>query len=219
MKRWARSGVATACLVLAGACRDDQTEVQRQTQELAEAQKDVARVTEQLGSDLDEAKGEVARLEQKLAMARQGLTDEVLENQRELQEALKAQGQKVESELNEASREAEIHSRDTQAALQALSQTGSGDAPARDEIVHVRGGPDPRHGQADAGAEAAEPQAPRLDMHAPEPMGTPSAAPPPTPDAPAPAPTPAPGSPPPASSSTPAPAPTPMPEPPPAAPN
>jgi hypothetical protein len=204
-------------MLLALAC-DEQTEVQRQTRELQAAQKDVARVTEQLGSDLDKAKGDVVRLEQKLAMARQGLTDDVLENQRELQEALKTQEHKVETELNEATREAEIHSRDTQAALQQLSQNpapapeappaaapvGSpgNDPVARDELVPVRGGPDPRFDAADAGAETtlAPPPAPAPPApapgapppadpgHTPAPSAAPPLAPEPAPAPPAPAP-------------------------------
>jgi TolA-binding protein len=190
MKRWAISGVSTACIVLAMACEDNQTEVQRQTQELQEAQKNVGQVTSQLGADLDKAKGDVVRLEQKLAMARQGLTDDVIENQRELQEALKAQEKKVETELNEASREAEIHTRDTQAALQALSKNGNGEAPARDEIVPVRGGPDPLHGEADAGAQRTAPAV--TDPHLAPPVAAPAPSATPPVSGPAPEPTPAP---------------------------
>jgi hypothetical protein len=42
MNRWAKTGVATACIMLAFAC-DEQTEVQRQTHELEDAQKSVAK--------------------------------------------------------------------------------------------------------------------------------------------------------------------------------
>lgn len=214
MKRWPIAGVSTACIVLSVAC-DEQTEVQRQTRELQEAQKNVAQVTSQLGADLDKAKGDVVRLEGKLAMARQGLTDDVLENQRELQEALKAQEHKVETELNEASREAEIHTRDTQAALQALGQTSGGESPARDELVPVRGGPEPRFDGADAGTEAlsAPPPAaltpgstpPASAPPAPEPAALPPVSPPPVSTSPAPEPV----APPPAPSEPVAPSPSP----------
>src|SRR5688572_185725 len=94
MKRWARIGTLTACVALALGC-DEQTEVQRQTRDLQEAQKNVARVTQELEGQLERAKADVARLEQKVALARQGLTDDVLENQKELQAALQAQERRV----------------------------------------------------------------------------------------------------------------------------
>jgi len=212
MNRWAKTGVATACIMLAFAC-DEQTEVQRQTHELEEAQKSVAKVTEQLATDLDKAKGDVARLEQKLAMARQGLTDVVFENQRELHDALKAQEHKVETELKEATHEAEVHSRDTEVALRTLGQTAGGNAmPPREELVPVHGGPEPGYAGADAGSEATR-------VPAPPPSGTenasPASAPPPVPPAPS---VPVPSAPPPvppaaAAPAAPEPAPAPPPEP------
>src|SRR4051812_40956417 len=123
MKRWALMGAVSAGFVLALACADEQTEVQRQTRELQEAQKNVGKVTGELEKELADTKANVARLEQKVAMARQGLTDDVLENQKELTEALKAQEAKVQAEVGEAQREAQIHSRDSEAALRQLSQT------------------------------------------------------------------------------------------------
>lgn len=121
MKAWARIGTLTACVALAFGC-DQQTEVQRQTRDLQEAQKNVAQVTQELEGELERAKADVVRLEQKVALARQGLTDDVLENQKELQEALQAQERRVSDELGQAKREAQIHSRDTEAALKQLGQ-------------------------------------------------------------------------------------------------
>jgi hypothetical protein len=121
MKAWARISTLTACVALAFGC-DQQTEVQRQTHDLQEAQKNVAQVTQELEGELERAKADVIRLEQKVALARQGLTDDVLENQKELQEALHAQERRVSDELGEAKREAQIHSRDTEAALKQLGQ-------------------------------------------------------------------------------------------------
>jgi len=122
MERWARIGTLTACVALAFGC-DGQTEVQRQTRDLQEAQKNVAKVTQKLEGQLEQAKADVARLEQKVALARQGLTDDVLENQKELQAALQEQEHRVENELGQAKREAQIHSRDTEAALRQIGQT------------------------------------------------------------------------------------------------
>jgi hypothetical protein len=161
MKPWGRWSAVTACFALALAC-EQQTEVQRQTLDLQEAQKNVAKTTQELESQLAKAQADVARLEQKLALARQGLTDDVLENQKELTEALQAQEHKVEAELGQAKREAQIHTRDSEAALKQLGQTAppaaattpavdpaqAGPAPVdnpdRSELVPVKGGPDPR---------------------------------------------------------------------------
>lgn len=121
MERWAQIGTLTACVALAFGC-DQQTEVQRQTRDLQEAQKNVAKETQELEGQLERAKADVARLEQKVALARQGLTDDVLENQKELQDALQAQERRVTDELGQAKREAQIHSRDTEAALKQLNQ-------------------------------------------------------------------------------------------------
>jgi hypothetical protein len=165
MYRWARISTAAACLALAFGCDGEQTEVQRQTRDLQEAQKNIGKVTQELESELAKSKADVIRLEQKVAMARQGMTDDVLENQKELQEALKEQEQKVQSELGEAKREAQIHNRDTEAALKQLGQASVPAAPAageavappvegavppvtptdmptREDMVPVRGGPD-----------------------------------------------------------------------------
>jgi TolA-binding protein len=160
MTRWAHMGVLSACFALAIGC-EQRTEVQRQTRELEEAQKNVARQTEELESQLETARSDVARLEQKVALARQGLTDDVLENQRELTEALKAQEQNVQKEVGQAKREVEIHTRDSEAALKQLGQTAAPVAeapppvelaapvpvplenPEPSDLVPVKGGPDP----------------------------------------------------------------------------
>lgn len=129
MKPWARIGMLTACVALAFGC-DTQTEVQRQTRDLQEAQKNVAKETQDLEAQLERAKADVIRLEQKVALARQGLTDDVLENQKELQQALQAQEKRVAEEVGEAKREAQIHSRDTEAALKQLGQAPAPADPA-----------------------------------------------------------------------------------------
>lgn len=198
MNRWIRISALSACVASALAC-DEQTEVQRQTRDLQEAQKNVARVTEQLESQLAEARADVVRLEEKVALARQGLTDDVLENQKELQAALKAQESKVETELGEAKREAQIHNRDSEAALKQLQSApapaaaeapvGPGQSaevtpvpsenPDRYDLVPVKGGPDPR---SEGTVE--------MERGTPAPAAPPAAV---TPnDPPAPAPTPAP---------------------------
>jgi TolA-binding protein len=184
MKRWTRmtaSGALSAGFALALAC-DQHTHVERQTRDLQEAQKNVGKETQELESQLAKAKADVARLEQKIALARQGLTDDVLDNQKELTEALKAQGHEVQSELGEVKREAEIHGRDTEAALKQLGQTGAAaasseapppvdpaqpaqmppDNPDQNELVPVKGGPDPApEGAVDIEPGTPEPTRPR----------------------------------------------------------
>lgn len=121
MFRYQAIGCVAAC-VAALAC-DQQREVQEEAQDLREAQKNVGGVTSELQAELERAKAEVARLEEKLAMARQGITDEVLSERKELQESLKEQEREVRGEVQEAKREAELHNRDTERATQELQQT------------------------------------------------------------------------------------------------
>jgi hypothetical protein len=195
MKSWALMGVGAACFTLALAC-DQQTEVQRQTRELQEAQKNVGKVAQELETQLADAKANVVNLEQKLELARQGLTDDVLENQRELTAALRAQEDKVRSELGEAKREAQIHSRDTEAALKQLGQSAASneplppadpaqpaqaplEGPDHEDLVPVKGGPDPR-AEGDVDIEPGTPEPP-----APPAAVTPNDPPAPTPAPPA----------------------------------
>jgi len=194
MSRWVLMSALTAGLAGAVAC-DAESEVQRQTRELQAAQKHVGKETKRLEEELGRAQADVARLEQKLLLARQGLTDEVLENQKQLEEALKAQDQKVREELNHAQREAQNHTRDTEAALKQLGQTpppatsaptatptaaasGAAPAPARDELrreelLAVRGGPELGEG-VDAGEDDVPPEAPSSTPPAAHPSAEPA---------------------------------------------
>jgi len=173
MNRWVKTGALCASIAFALGC-DEQTEVQRQTNELAEAQKNVGKVTEELTTDLEKAKADVLRLEQKIALARQGLTDDVLENQKELQEALKAQEHKVQTEQNEAAREAQIHDRDTEGALKVLGQGNA--APTHDPALQTAQGTStpgtegevPAHGEM-VPVKGADPTPPEPQMPAPVP--------------------------------------------------
>jgi hypothetical protein len=160
MKAWARISTLTACVALAFGC-DQQTEVQRQTHDLQEAQKNVAQVTQELEGELERAKADVIRLEQKVALARQGLTDDVLENQKELQAALQAQERRVSDELGEAKREAQIHSRDTEAALKQLGQAP---APAEQPAAAAPAEDMPLEPPPAAPAPPAASDAPREDL-------------------------------------------------------
>src|SRR5689334_13634193 len=193
MSRWILMSALTACVAGAAAC-DAESEVQRQTRELQAAQKDVGKETKRLEEELGRAQADVARLDQKLSLARQGLTDAVLENQKQLEEALKAQDEKVRDELNHAQREAQNHTRQTEAALKQLGQTppvtSAAPPPTRDELrreelLAVRGGPELGEGP-DAGDEDHVPQGQQSASPAPAPEPPPAAA--PAPAAPEPAP-------------------------------
>jgi hypothetical protein len=190
MKAWARISTLTACVALAFGC-DQQTEVQRQTHDLQEAQKNVAQVTQELEGELERAKADVIRLEQKVALARQGLTDDVLENQKELQAALQAQERRVSDELGQAKREAQIHSRDTEAALKQLGQAP---APAEQPAAAAPAENMPLEPPPPSPAPPAASDAPREDLvpvrgsdmettPEPDPV-TPPATPPPAPPQP-----------------------------------
>jgi hypothetical protein len=203
MARWVQMSAVMASIAWMAAC-EQQTEVQRQTRDLQEAQKDVGKVTQQLESDLAKSREDVARLEQKLAMARQGLTDDVLENQKELQEALQAQEHNVQTEIGQAQRESEIHRRDTEAALKTLEESAAAPeqlnaappapAPAesvdREQVVPVKGGPDaPTEMPANPDVRNSPEETPApAPGTAPDTTTSPGAAAPPAP-APAPAPT------------------------------
>jgi hypothetical protein len=111
-----------AGLLCAFGC-DRGTNVEQETRELREAQNQSPEVMKQLQADLDHAKAEVIRLEKKLALARQGITDDVLEEREDVEHALREQGRKVQGEVNEAKREAELNNRDVANATERLRQT------------------------------------------------------------------------------------------------
>jgi predicted RNase H-like nuclease (RuvC/YqgF family) len=151
-----------AVLVLGLACQGGSTtDVQQEAKDLREAQSRSPEVAKSLEADLAQAKAEVARLEQKLALARQGVTDDVLDERKELEQSLQQQQRHVQNEINEAKREAEQHNQDTQKATEVLegskpparveaevtTQTRVTPAPAtaapaeteRQEVIQVRG--------------------------------------------------------------------------------
>ena len=128
MERYRAIGFVATCIA-ALAC-DQQREVQQEAQDLREAKNRVGNVTAELQADLDEAKAEVVRLEEKLAMARQGVTDEVLSERKELEESLKEQEREVKGEVQQAQREARLHNEDTAQAARQLEKTAP---PARVE--------------------------------------------------------------------------------------
>jgi chromosome segregation ATPase len=112
---------ATACAA-ALSC-DRNSDVQEETRDLREAQSNVAREVTQIERDLGNAKAEVVRLEEKLALARQGITDDVLEERKELEQSLKSEQREVQGEINEARREAQALDQHVEQAARELERT------------------------------------------------------------------------------------------------
>jgi predicted RNase H-like nuclease (RuvC/YqgF family) len=149
-------------------------DVEQETRELKEAQNQSPEVMKQLQADLDHAKAEVVRLEKKLALARQGITDDVLRERQDVERALHEQERRVQGQVNEAKREAERNERDIANATQPLEQTrppagvtaevqsrstvqqsppAAAGTVERQEVIPVRGREEPAPA-ADAGAPA-----------------------------------------------------------------
>jgi hypothetical protein len=175
-----RVGCIAACLAVALAC-NTQREVEKQTQNLREAEANTGNVTKQLEAELAEAKGEVARLENKVTLARRGITDEVLAARKDLEQSLGEQQKRVEGEVKEAQSQAQQHNQDTQRAARELErtqpparvesevvtqtevtpQTRQVETVERQEVIPVRGGPQKTvTTSADAGSQVAPSSAP-----------------------------------------------------------
>jgi hypothetical protein len=197
----------TAGLGLALACEQGST-VEAETRDLAEAQKNTSNVAKDLEVQLEKAKAEVVELEKKLALAREGITDDVLEERKELQRALDAQRRELQEDISETQREAQALNQNTERAIQQLQQTQPPahvdstvktetdvvpstqppiESTTRDEVVPVRGVDTPPPA---APPPAAPPPAAPQPPEPPKVEPTPSAA-APTPPPPEPQPTPA----------------------------
>ena len=151
-----------ASLGLSLACNKG-SDIESETRDLAEARKNTGNVAKDLEERLQKAKAEVVDLEKKLALAREGITDDVLMERSELQGALESQKREVQKQVNEARRESQVLSKDTDRATEQLQQTQPPaqvdsrvktetevvrgaqqqvEAPSRTEIIPVRGGPE-----------------------------------------------------------------------------
>lgn len=110
----------TMASVLTFACEDS---VQDEMQDLREARENAPREVQELRQELEESKQRVKQLEEDLARAERGVTGDVIEERRELTEALKEERQNVRGELNEAQREALEHNKKVEASEGALEET------------------------------------------------------------------------------------------------
>lgn len=116
--------------LLAAACERNR-DVKVEVEDLQEARGRTGEVVQDLEQRLEEAKAEVIRLEEKLALARQGVTDEVIEKRQDLQEALKSQEAQVRNEVSEAQKEAKEYNSQSAAARKQLEETQPGQAQAK----------------------------------------------------------------------------------------
>jgi hypothetical protein len=172
MNRYSTFPLIGLLLGLAAACEQG-SRVESETRELTEAQNNSGNVAKDLEAQLQTAKANVIELEKKLAMAREGVTDEVIQKRADLEDALKEQQQQVQQEVNEAKREAQTLNKDTDRAMQQLRQTQpparveaqvrtetqvvpgaqqQQETPGRTELIPVRGGPEEQRQDAAGGA-------------------------------------------------------------------
>jgi len=119
-----RTSTRVLLLVMLGTagCNRD-TEVRQEVKELEEARQESPGVAQDLRKEIQDKKAEVAQLEEKLALAERGVTDEVLEERRDLKEAVREQENEVRREVNEAQGAAQVHTAESERARVALEAT------------------------------------------------------------------------------------------------
>jgi len=111
-----------AGLAVAGCQRQD-NEVKEQLHDLKQAEQNSPNVAKSLEQQLANAKAEVVRLEEKLALAKQGVTGDVLKERQELDQALRDQEKKVDTKVQEAESAARAHNQDAVKAREELEHT------------------------------------------------------------------------------------------------
>jgi len=110
-----------AGLLLAGCNRRD--EVKEQLHDLKQAEENSPQVAKSLEQQLASAKADVVRLEEQLALAKQGVTKDVVKERQELNEALNNQQKRVSKEVQEAQGAARAHNEDSEKAREELQRT------------------------------------------------------------------------------------------------
>lgn len=113
--------VAVFALAMLGCNR--RADVREQVKELHQAEQAAPEKAQQLQHQLDGAKAQVAQLEQKLALAKQGVTDDVLRERQELKSALRQDERDVNAQVRQAQGSANRHNTDVENAEKALERT------------------------------------------------------------------------------------------------
>jgi hypothetical protein len=102
---------------------DRESKIADEVGDLREAQQNSPKVAADLEQELARAKAEVVRLEEQLALARQGVTNDVIEERKELKNALNEQQKEVKEEITEAQKAAQQHNTESEVAQQELQRT------------------------------------------------------------------------------------------------
>ena len=114
------SGLLAAALVVG--C-DKSSDVNKEVDELKQAQNESPKVAGDLQQELDNKKAEVVQLQEKVALAKQGVTDEVIKEKEDVKEAMKNEEQEVREKIAEAQGAAKAHSDQGENAARQLQQT------------------------------------------------------------------------------------------------
>lgn len=101
---------------------DKSNDVKEEIQELEQAQQQAPQEAQELQQELEQKKQEIANLEEKLALAKQGVTDEVREEKKDVKEAMKEQAEDVRDEIQEAQGLAQEHRAESEQAAQKLQE-------------------------------------------------------------------------------------------------
>lgn len=118
------AGAALAVVLALVGC-DQKGDVNKQIEDLKEAERESPQQAAELKNELDKAKGDVVRLEEKVALAKQGVTDDVVKEQEELKQALGHQEREVQEDVKEAQGKARALNTDVNKAQGELQRVQS----------------------------------------------------------------------------------------------
>ncbi len=91
--------------------------------DLREARKSSGEVVKRLEADLEEARANLESIQKELALARRGITDEVIEERADLAKALTKDRKGIQNDISKAEGEAEKYEENTKAAANLLKET------------------------------------------------------------------------------------------------
>ena len=114
------SGLLAAALAVG--C-DKTGDVNKEVDELKQAQNESPKVAGDLQQQLDDKKAEVAQLQEKVALAKQGVTDDVVKEKEDVKEAMKKEEQEVREKVQEAQGAAKAHNDQGENAARQLQET------------------------------------------------------------------------------------------------